>query len=151
MTLKERKEEGRHLSTSATFIAASACTGRHQICTSSTSCEVAGALFNTAGEQFSHWQWYLSDRGRWFPLPRERAPFSLGKTLMRSNCFVPRARTRYFVEEVGLDDLAINKGAGRSGRKTAMDYALDAGHNLGEEAKDKKADVLFYLGEHGAS
>eukprot|EP00752_Nemacystus_decipiens_P012726 g11275.t1 len=57
---------------------------------------------------------------------------------------------RYFVEEVGLDDLAINKGAGKSGRKTARDYALDAGNNLGEEAKAGKAKVLAYLQENGA-
>ena len=56
---------------------------------------------------------------------------------------------RYFVEEVGLDDLAINKGAGKSGRKTARDYALDAGNNLGEEAKAGKAKVLAYLQENG--
>ena len=53
------------------------------------------------------------------------------------------------MEEVGLDDLAMNKGAGKSGRKTAMDYALDAGNNLGEEARDKKAQVLAYLQENG--
>lgn len=64
---------------------------------------------------------------------------------------VPDASTklRYFVEEVGMDDLAINRGAGKSGRKTAMDYALDAGNNLGEEAKDRKALVLGYLQEKG--
>lgn len=56
---------------------------------------------------------------------------------------------RYFMEEVGLDDLAVNKGAGKSGRKTAMDYALDAGNNLGEDAKDRKALVLAYLHENG--
>ena len=56
---------------------------------------------------------------------------------------------RYFVEEVGIDDLAINKGAGKSGRKTARDYALDAGNNLGEDAKAKKAVVLAYLQENG--
>lgn len=48
-----------------------------------------------------------------------------------------------------MDDLAINRGAGKSGRKTAMDYALDAGNNLGEEAKDRKALVLAYLQEKG--
>lgn len=48
-----------------------------------------------------------------------------------------------------MDDLAINKGAGKSGLKTARDYALDAGHNLGEEAKGKKAVVLAYLQENG--
>lgn len=48
-----------------------------------------------------------------------------------------------------MDDLAINKGAGKSGRKTAMDYALDAGNNLGEEAKKGKALVLPYLEENG--
>ncbi|CAM9435783.1 unnamed protein product [Ectocarpus sp. 6 AP-2014] len=57
---------------------------------------------------------------------------------------------RYFIEEVGLDDLAVNKGAGRSGRKTALDYALDAGFNLDEGAKDRKALVLAYLHENGA-
>lgn len=53
------------------------------------------------------------------------------------------------MEEVGLDDLAVNKGAGRSGRKTALDYALDAGFNLDEGAKDRKALVLAYLHENG--
>lgn len=48
-----------------------------------------------------------------------------------------------------MDDLAINKGAGISGRKTAMDYALDAGNNLGEDAKAGKALVLPYLEENG--
>ena len=56
---------------------------------------------------------------------------------------------RYFVEEVGMDDMAINKGAGKSGRKTARDYALDAGTDLGEEARGKKAVVLAYLQENG--
>lgn len=53
------------------------------------------------------------------------------------------------MEEVGIDEMAINKGAGKSGRKTARDYALDAGSNLGEEAKAKKAVVLAYLQENG--
>lgn len=53
------------------------------------------------------------------------------------------------MEEVGLDDRALNRGAGKSGRKTALDYALDAGNNLGEEAKDRKALVLAYLHEKG--
>eukprot|EP00903_Cladosiphon_okamuranus_P007913 g7641.t1 len=57
---------------------------------------------------------------------------------------------RYFVEEVGLDDLAINKGAGKSGRKTARDYALDAGINMGPERKKGKALVLAYLQENAA-
>lgn len=56
---------------------------------------------------------------------------------------------RYFVEEVGLDVMAMNKGAGKSGRKTAVDYALDAGNNLGEGTKDRKAQVLAYLKENG--
>lgn len=55
------------------------------------------------------------------------------------------------MEEVGLDDLAINKGAGKSGHKTAMDYALDAGNYLGQEAKVQKPQVLAYLTEKGTS
>lgn len=55
---------------------------------------------------------------------------------------------RYFLEEVGMDDQGWNKGAGKSGRKTAMDCALDAGlHD--QETIAKKFKVLAYLAEKG--
>lgn len=47
-----------------------------------------------------------------------------------------------------MDDLGMNTGAGKSGNKTAMDFALDAGQ-CDEETVAKKFDVQAYLLEKG--
>lgn len=49
-----------------------------------------------------------------------------------------------------MDDLGMNTGAGKSGKKTAMDFALDAGQ-CDEETVAKKFDVQAYLLEKGES
>lgn len=55
---------------------------------------------------------------------------------------------RYFIEAVGMDEVGMNKGGGKSGHKTAMDYALDAGMH-DEDTVTKKFAVLGYLSEKG--
>lgn len=47
-----------------------------------------------------------------------------------------------------MDEVGMNQGEGKSGRKTAMDYALDAGmHDEGTIVR--KFQVLAYLSEKG--
>lgn len=49
-----------------------------------------------------------------------------------------------------MDDVGLNRAGGKSGKKTAMDYALDQGKgNFSRETLHSKNDVLMYLAEKG--
>ncbi|CAM9417182.1 unnamed protein product, partial [Phaeothamnion confervicola] len=55
---------------------------------------------------------------------------------------------RYFVEEVGIAD-GINSTAGKSKRKSAMDYALERQEHHDRERSDQKYQVLAYIRQKG--